>query len=197
MAANYLPLLVLIVIGMIIAVAMGIISIGLGPRKPTVYKGTTYEFGMTPIGSARERFPIKFYLVAMLFIIFDVETVFLYPWAVTFHNQALASKVFLFGEMGVFVAILFVGYFYILGKGALDWDESEQAPQVHDLSIPGILLSRRAIQFGNESSGAVDMTLTPRHVRLPGYGAVSQEETQTHLPVYQALSDSERQRLLR
>ena len=184
MASNYLPLLIDIVIGMVIACAMGAISFLLGPRKPTVYKGTTYECGMTPIGSAREKFPVKFYLVAMLFILFDVETIFLYPWAVTFHNQALASKAFLFGEMAVFVLILFVGYFYILGKGALNWDESEKAPQINDLKISGILAPRGAIRFGNEASGTVDLSLTPDHHRLPGYGACSQEETQSHLPTY-------------
>ena len=184
MAGNYLPLLILIIIGMVIACGMGAISFLLGPRKPTAYKGTTYECGMTPIGSAREKFPVKFYLVAMLFILFDVETIFLYPWAVTFHNQALASKLFLFGEMAVFVVILFVGYFYILGKGALDWDESEQAPQIRDSKIPGILAPRGAIRFGNEASGTVDLSLTPAHQRMPSYGASSQEEAQTHLPTY-------------
>jgi NADH-quinone oxidoreductase subunit A len=73
---------------------------------------------MPPIGSARERFPIKFYIIAMLFIVFDIETVFMYPWAVVFRQLGM----FGFVEMGVFIAILVVGYAYVWRKGALEWE---------------------------------------------------------------------------
>lgn len=176
--SSYLPILVLVVIATLISIAMSLGSVLLGPRKPTPYKVSLYECGMTPVGTARERFPIKFYLVAMLFIIFDIETIFLYPWAVTYKDQALAMKVFYFVEMGLFVAILFVGYFYILGKKALDWDEAERAPANPDILTPEVKAQRPALRFGNEASGPVDLTKTPPHQRLPAYGASSQEEYQ-------------------
>jgi NADH-quinone oxidoreductase subunit A len=173
--ANYIPILVLVIVSTVIALAMVTLSFFLGPKKPTIHKSTSYECGMTPVGNARERFPVKFYLIAMLFIIFDIETIFLYPWAVTYRAQEYSMKVFFLAEMAVFVAILFFGYFYILGKGALDWDESERAGQ-GDIITPEIKAARRPIRFGNESSGEVDMTKMPRGERVPVYGASSQEE---------------------
>jgi NADH-quinone oxidoreductase subunit A len=130
---------------------------------------------MTPVGNARERFPIKFYLVAMLFIVFDIETIFLWPWVVTYGNQDFGTKVFFLSEMAVFVAILFIGYFYILGKGALDWDESEKATE-RDIITPELKAKRAAIRFGNEHSGDVDLEKMPDRDRAPSYGASSQEE---------------------
>ena len=111
---------------------MGVVAIGvsaalvflsylLGPRRPSPQKDAPYECGVTPIGSARERFPIKFYLVAMLFIIFDIETVFLYPWAVTYRGSG-GMMLFNLVEMMVFVIILFVGYFYVWKRGAFEWE---------------------------------------------------------------------------
>src|SRR5579863_6434768 len=124
---DYLPLLILIIIATLLACLLIVLSWILGPKKPSAEKLAPYECGVDPVGSARERFPVKFYLIAMLFIVFDIETVFLYPWAVTYSALPYALKLFEFVEMALFVAILFVGYFYILGKGALDWDESEAA----------------------------------------------------------------------
>jgi NADH-quinone oxidoreductase subunit A len=170
---TYLPLLVLIGVSTIIALAMIGLSTLFGPKKPNAYKSTSYECGMTPIGSARERFPIKFYLIAMLFIVFDIETIFLYPWAVTFREQGHSMKIFYFVEMIVFVVILFVGYFYILGKGALDWDESERAV-TQDTFTKETLAPRAPIIFGNEDSGPVRRL--PTGERAPSYGASSQEE---------------------
>ncbi|HXG23437.1 MAG TPA: NADH-quinone oxidoreductase subunit A, partial [Chthonomonadales bacterium] len=128
MLGAYIPILVMMILATVIAVGMVFASFLLGPKKPTRYKETPYECGITPVGSARERFPVKFYLIAMLFIIFDIETIFLYPWAVIFRGPGMdrVSKLFLVAEMGFFVAILFVGYFYILGKGALEWDEGQR-----------------------------------------------------------------------
>src|SRR5689334_24117764 len=121
MLSSYIPLMLMIGIATAIAIVMAGLSFVLGPKKPNAYKETSYECGMTPVGTARERFPIKFYLIAMLFIVFDIETIFLYPWAVTYRGLPHALKVFELIKMPAFVVILFVGYFYILGNRALDW----------------------------------------------------------------------------
>lgn len=152
MLGGYIPIMVMMIAAAVIAGGMVGASYLLGPKKPNKYKQASYECGMTPVGSARERFPIKFYLIAMLFIIFDIETIFLYPWAVIFRGSG-ASKVFLLVEMGVFLAILFIGYFYILGKGALDWDEGQAEGQPK--RDRRIFEPRAPIRFGNEVSGSV------------------------------------------
>lgn len=151
MLGIYVPILVMMIVATVIAVGMVVASFLLGPKKPTRYKETPYECGITPVGSARERFPVKFYLVAMLFIIFDIETVFLYPWAVIFRGPEMdrVSKLFLVAEMGFFVAILFVGYFYILGKGALEWDEGQREEE--EKRDRRIYAPRPPILFGNET----------------------------------------------
>jgi len=169
MLASYVPILVMMIVAAVISGGMVGASYLLGPKKPNRYKQTSYECGITPVGSARERFPIKFYLIAMLFIIFDIETIFLYPWAVIFKGSG-GAKLFLFGEMAVFVAILFVGYFYILGKGALDWDEG--AP-VEQKAAKRFFRPRPAIRFGNENSGLV---------KLPSLIQVSPEDLFTSEP---------------
>ena len=121
--SQFVPLLVLMVIAIILAATLVVLSWFLGPRKPSAAKLAPYECGVTPVGSARERFPVKFYLIAMLFIIFDIETVFLYPWAVTFTQwNSHALQVFSFIEMIVFIVILFVGYVYVWKKGAFEWE---------------------------------------------------------------------------
>jgi NADH-quinone oxidoreductase subunit A len=121
--SQFVPLLVLMVIAMLLASVLVVLSWFLGPRKPSAAKLAPYECGVTPVGSARERFPVKYYLIAMLFIVFDIETVFLYPWAVTFtHWNTHALQEFSFSEMIVFIVILFVGYIYIWKKGAFEWE---------------------------------------------------------------------------
>ncbi|TMQ66797.1 MAG: NADH-quinone oxidoreductase subunit A [Candidatus Eisenbacteria bacterium] len=90
----------------------------LGRRVNDPAKLLPYECGVTPVGTARERFHTRFYLVAMLFIVFDIETVFIYPWAVVFKQLAMFGLI----EMGVFIAILLAGLVYVWGKGALEWD---------------------------------------------------------------------------
>ena len=175
MLNSYIPLLIMLAIATVIGIVMAGLSFILGPRKPNAYKESSYECGMTPVGSARERFPIKFYLIAMLFIIFDIETVFLYPWAVTFKGLPNTLRIFELVEMAVFVVILFVGYFYILGKGALDWDESDQA-RTANVVDPQALEARPRLRYGNENSGPVDLGKVPLGARSPAYGASSQEE---------------------
>jgi len=97
---------------------MANLSKWIGPRKPNREKLSVYESGMVPVGTTRERVSVKYYIVGMLFIIFDIEIVFLYPWAVTFDKIG----VFAIGEMFIFIALLFIGYIYVVKKGALEWD---------------------------------------------------------------------------
>src|SRR5437764_14413953 len=105
-------------LAVLIAVAMIVVSRYLGPQKPDPIKLQPYECGMTPIGGARVRFSVKFYLIAMLFILFDVEAIFLYPWAVVHRYLGWFGLI----EMAVFMAILVVGYIYIWKRCAFEWE---------------------------------------------------------------------------
>jgi NADH-quinone oxidoreductase subunit A len=113
----YLPIVLMLGLGAIAGIVFTNINRWIGPKHPSEEKLSTYESGMEPVKSARERFSVKFYLVAMLFILFDIEIVFMYPWAVKFRELGFAG----FAEMLVFIAVLLVGYLYILKKGALEW----------------------------------------------------------------------------
>jgi NADH-quinone oxidoreductase subunit A len=115
--ARYLPLLVHLLMALGIAVGMVALSALLGWRRPSRVKSQPYECGMIPTGDASGRFSVKFYLVGMLFILFDVEVVFLYPWAVVFRELGM----FGFYEMLVYIAVILVGFLYIWKKGVLDW----------------------------------------------------------------------------
>ncbi len=108
----------MLTIGVILGVVFLNLQKLLGPNRPNKEKLSTYESGMLPVSSAHERFSVKYYMVAVLFILFDIEVIFLYPWAVNFRALGLFGYV----EMVLFISILFVGYFYILKKGALQWD---------------------------------------------------------------------------
>ena len=114
----YLPVLLFVVVGLGFAgVTIGL-STFIVPRRTNAVKSSSYECGVEPVGDARGRFTVKFYLVAVLFILFDIEAVFLYPWAVSFRMLGLYGLV----EMVLFIAILLAGYFYLLQKRALEWD---------------------------------------------------------------------------
>jgi NADH-quinone oxidoreductase subunit A len=115
---TFYPILLLLTLAVILASAFVVMSIIFGRRTRLGKKNEPYECGVEPIGSTQERVHVKFYMVAILFILFDIEVIFLYPWAV------ISRKLGMFGflEMVVFVIILLVGYFYILGRGALRWD---------------------------------------------------------------------------
>jgi NADH-quinone oxidoreductase subunit A len=106
----------------LVTVLVGLIAIGLGslfgPKRVTESKAMPYESGMNPIGPGTRRMPVRFYLIAMLFILFDIETVFFLPWAIVFRQLGLFGLI----EMLIFIAILLVGYFYAWKKGALEWD---------------------------------------------------------------------------
>jgi len=123
--ARYLPFLIHILMAGGIAVAIILLSWVIGQRKPTRAKLSPYECGMTPVGDSRQRFSVKFYLVAMLFILFDVEAVFIYPWAVILRElKALGQGLFGLMEMLVYIGIFLVGFFYAWKKGVLDWGET-------------------------------------------------------------------------
>jgi len=123
--ARYLPFLIHIVMAGGIAFAIVLLSWLIGQRKPTRAKLSPYECGMTPVGDSRQRFSVKFYLVAMLFILFDVEAVFIYPWAVILRDlKALGQGLFGLMEMLVYIGIFLVGFFYVWKKGVLDWGET-------------------------------------------------------------------------
>ena len=121
MLQPYIPVLLLLVF--VVANAVIIIGVShlLQTHRPTPVKTAAYESGMPGLGDARERFSVKFYLVAMLFIVFDIETVFMIPWAVAFQQLTEIGGVLLL-EMLTFVAILAVGYVYLWKRGALQWD---------------------------------------------------------------------------
>jgi NADH-quinone oxidoreductase subunit A len=116
--SSYLPILILAGLTLIFAVgSLGVSSL-LRPNKPNPVKLSPYECGIVPERTPQgERFPVKFYLVAMLFIIFDVETIFLFPWAITFRKLGLFGLV----EMAIFIGLVFVAYVYVWRKGGLDW----------------------------------------------------------------------------
>jgi NADH-quinone oxidoreductase subunit A len=123
---DYLPILLMFVVAAGFAVVNVFISQYIGQRKSTRTKMMPYECGKDPVGTARERFSIKFYLIAMIFILFDIEVIFLIPWAVVF--KTLASPTYglrnlVYVEMMLFVVLLLAGYIYVVKKGAFDWSE--------------------------------------------------------------------------
>ena len=119
MLSEYLPIVAMAVLAVVFGVASLVVSRAFRPHRPNPVKLSAYECGNDPVRLPRgERFSVKFYVVAMLFIIFDVETIFLYPWAVTFRQLGLFGLV----EMFVFIAVLFAGFVYVVKKGALKWD---------------------------------------------------------------------------
>ncbi|HXY60756.1 MAG TPA: NADH-quinone oxidoreductase subunit A [Chthoniobacterales bacterium] len=121
MLQDYLPIVLQIVIAIGFAVSALLISVLLGKSgQRTRAKDTAYECGMLPQGAGQPRFSVKFYLVAMLFILFDLEIVFMYPWAVV-YKEAITHGTLIFWSMLSFISILMVGYLYALKKGALDW----------------------------------------------------------------------------
>jgi NADH-quinone oxidoreductase subunit A len=119
----YFPVLVQALVAMALAAGLLTASYALGKRVRNRVKDIPYESGITPTGDARHRFSVKFYLVAMLFILFDIEAIFLYPWAVVYREL----KMFAFVEMLVFVILTLSGFFYIWKKGALDWAEPDRS----------------------------------------------------------------------
>ena len=123
----YFPVLVQALLAMALAGGLLTVSYLLGKKVRNRVKDMPYESGITPTGDARSRFSVKFYLVGMLFILFDIEAIFLYPWVVVYREL----KMFAFVEMLVFVILILSGFFYIWKKGALDWAASEISSRKH------------------------------------------------------------------
>jgi NADH-quinone oxidoreductase subunit A len=128
---EYIPILLVFIFVAGFAVTNIVLSHLVGKRKNTRAKLMPYECGMDPVGSAHQRFSVKFYLIAMLFILFDIEAVFLLPWAVVFKTMSGALKShgqsgrsFVFFEMMIFIAVLLVGYVYVWKKGLFEWNRN-------------------------------------------------------------------------
>lgn len=121
--ARYAPILIQLLLGVGLAAVMVSLSALLGKRKKNAAKGGAYECGMLPVGDADHRFSVKYYLVAIVFILFDIEAVFLIPWAVEMRRL----KLFGFFEMLVYVAIVLAGFYYIWTKGVIDWNTPERS----------------------------------------------------------------------
>jgi NADH-quinone oxidoreductase subunit A len=125
MLSDYLPIVVLAVLAALFAVLSFAASALVRPHKPNPVKLSAYECGNDPVRLPRgERFSVKFYVVAMLFIIFDIETIFLFPWAIAFRQLGLFGLI----EMAIFIGLVFVAYAYVWKKGGLDWASSEITP---------------------------------------------------------------------
>lgn len=124
MLVNYVGILLLIAVAAAVCALMVTGSWLLGPKKVTSYKISPYECGVQPAGSARERFPIKFYLVAIIFILFDIEVVFLWSWMTVFKKAEPAFQIFSYAEMIVYMATWVLGYVYAIRVKAFDWDDT-------------------------------------------------------------------------
>ena len=147
----YLPILLMFVVAAGFVVTNILLSQMVGQRKATRTKLMPYECGKDPVGSARERFSIKFYLIAMIFILFDIEVIFLVPWAVVFKTlMAEGLSTLAYVEMMMFVGLLLVGYVYVVKKGAFDWSErarheaEAEARALHDIRDRETVATRRA-----------------------------------------------------
>jgi NADH-quinone oxidoreductase subunit A len=131
LAQIWFPVLLQVVLAVVIAAALVTLSFVIGHRVKNRVKDMPYECGIAPTGDARQRFTVKFYLVAMLFILFDIEAIFLYPWAVVYKQL----KMFGFFEMLTFVVLLLAGFFFIWKKGVLDWAHNEEPVPVRPVTV--------------------------------------------------------------
>jgi len=144
---DYLPIVLMFIVAGGFAVGNVLLSQLVGQRKRTKTKLMPYECGKDPVGSARERFSVKFYLIAMIFILFDIEVIFLVPWAAVFKSlagQGDAMRWFAYAEMMIFVGLLLVGYIYIVKKGAFDWGEKARREAEAEARALADLEARRA-----------------------------------------------------
>jgi NADH-quinone oxidoreductase subunit A len=149
---DYLPILLMFIVAGGFAVGNVLLSQLVGQRKRTKTKLMPYECGKDPVGSARERFSVKFYLIAMIFILFDIEVIFLVPWAVVYKAlaaQGAAMRTFVYLEMMIFVGLLFVGYIYVVKKGAFDWGERARREAEAEARALADLETRRIEQKRN------------------------------------------------
>ncbi len=128
---QYLPIITLLVLAVVFGVISALVSKLLAPRRPTPAKSAPYECGIVPRRDPPERFPVRFYLVAMIFIIFDIEIIFLYPWAVVYRGLGP----FGLWEMILFAAAVFVSFLYLISNGALDWGPAKRMERVADADM--------------------------------------------------------------
>jgi NADH-quinone oxidoreductase subunit A len=131
---DYLPLVTLLIVGVLFATISVTISKLLAPRNVTQAKTAPYESGIIPSREPPERFPVRFYLVAMIFIIFDIEIIFLYPWAVIYRDLGI----FGLWEMVLFAVAVFAAFIYLIGNGALDWGPPKQKGEIYDPAMVGV-----------------------------------------------------------
>lgn len=122
MIESYIPIFIVIGFALIFGIGVLLSSTAFGPQRPTQEKSSTYESGMMPVGTTRERVSVKYYMVAMLFIIFDIEVIFVYPWAVQFKDLFGEIGTSVFYSMLVFLIVLELGYLYAFKKGGFKWD---------------------------------------------------------------------------
>jgi NADH-quinone oxidoreductase subunit A len=145
MLTEFGRVLIFLIIGGVFVAAGLIFARLIRPHRPYPSKLSTYECGEEPIGEPRSRFNVRFYVVALIFLIFDVEVVFLFPWALVFRNLGW----FAFIEMVVFLAILFVGYAYVWRKGDLEWDKPDPKVPVYERGVgvrePGVTSEEMAV----------------------------------------------------
>ena len=143
--SRYLPILLMFIVALGFAGGNIILSQLVGQRKQTRTKLMPYECGKDPVGSARERFSVKFYLIAMIFILFDIEVIFLVPWAVvfkSFRDGRLGTLIYV--EMMLFVALLLVGYIYVWKKGVFDWgDRARREAEAEGRALEGMRARNR------------------------------------------------------
>jgi NADH-quinone oxidoreductase subunit A len=157
----YLPILLMFIVAAGFAVGNVVLSQFVGQRKQTRTKLMPYECGKDPVGSARERFSVKFYLIAMIFILFDIELIFLMPWAVVFKKLTNVDGfgMLAYVEMMLFVALLLVGYVYVWKKGLFDWGERAR----HEAEAEGRALAQ--LEARQKARAASPATTAPAVVR--------------------------------
>lgn len=154
---DYLPVLLMFVVAAGFAITFITLSQLVGQRNRTRTKLMPYECGKDPVGSARERFSVKFYLIAMLFILFDIEVIFLVPWAVVFRRLASPEyglRNLVYFEMLVFIALLAAGLVYVIKKGAFDWSERARREAEAEARLLGSKVTSLKSQVSSSSKAA-------------------------------------------
>ncbi len=170
---DYLGILALLAFTGFLAAFLSTLAWVLGPKRSTPFKSAPYECGVAPVGDAHERFPIKFYLVAIVFILFDIEVVFLWAWMTVFKRSDTSFMVFSFFEFLAYMATWILGYVYVVRVGAIDWDETTSLAEEKfglDLSNVGDG-SERPVDRQNELPVRVPGTLNPAIVNSGGVSA--------------------------
>lgn len=153
MLAEFLPILILIAVAAIVCTVMVVGSWVLGPKKTASFKESPYECGVEPFGTARERFPIKFYLTAILFVLFDIEVVFLWSWLSVFKGASLDFQIFSGTAVGIYMVLWIIGDWYAISVGAIEWDEGTSlAPEK---LVPATVASAKSSASEAAAAGGV------------------------------------------